>query len=313
MWQGKRMKIFSGTAHAELAREICEYTGVTLGNATVTRFSNGEIQVVIDESVRGADIFLVQPMAAKVNEDLMELLIMIDAFRRASARQITAVIPHYGYARQDRKARGREPISARLVADLLTVAGATRILSMDLHAPQIQGFFDIPLDHLRGVPILAEYFLENDCRDAVVVAPDLGGVTRARDLAHRLHLPLAIIDKRRPAPNVSEVMHVIGSVEGKKVIMIDDMIDTGGTILQGAKTLLEKGAKEVCVSCTHAILSGPAIERLKSPVFKEVIVTNTIPLCEEKKLDKIKVLSVAPIFGEAIVRIFENLSVSKLF
>ncbi|NLJ33046.1 MAG: ribose-phosphate pyrophosphokinase [Firmicutes bacterium] len=313
MWQGRRMKIFSGTAHAELAQEICEYTGVTLGHATVTRFSNGEIQVVIDESVRGADIFLVQPMAAKVNEDLMELLIMIDAFRRASARQITAVIPHYGYARQDRKARGREPISARLIADLLTVAGATRILSMDLHAPQIQGFFDIPLDHLRGVPILAEYFLENDCRDAVVVAPDLGGVTRARDLAHRLHLPLAIIDKRRPAPNVSEVMHVIGSVEGKKVIMIDDMIDTGGTIFTGAKVLLEKGAREVCVSCTHPILSGPAIERLKSPVFKEVVVTNTIPLSEEKKLDKIKVLSVAPIFGEAIVRIFEDLSVSKLF
>lgn len=313
MWQGKRMKIFSGTAHTQLAREICEYTGVTLGHATVTRFSNGEIQVVINESVRGADIFLVQPMAAKVNEDLMELLIMIDAFRRASARQITAVIPHYGYARQDRKARGREPISARLVADLLTVAGATRILSMDLHAPQIQGFFDIPLDHLRGVPILAEYFLENNCHDAVVVAPDLGGVTRARDLAHRLHLPLAIIDKRRPAPNVSEVMHVIGSVEGKKVIMIDDMIDTGGTILQGAKTLLERGAKEVCVSCTHAIFSGPAMERLKSPLIKEVVVTNTIPLYEEKKLDKIKVLSVAPIFGEAIVRIFEDLSVSKLF
>ena len=307
------MKIFSGSAHPELARELCEYIGVPLGKATVSRFSNGEIQVVIDESVRGVDIFVVQPMATNVNEDLMELLILIDAFRRASARRITAVIPHYGYARQDRKARGREPISAKLVANLLTVAGASRILTMDLHAAQIQGFFDIPLDHLTGIPILAQHFLAQGFDDGVVVAPDLGGVTRARDLAHRLHLPIAIIDKRRPAPNVTEVMNIIGSIEGRRVIMVDDMIDTAGTIEEGAEALLARGAREVYACCTHPVLSGPAIERLKSPAIKEVVVTNTIPLPPEKRLDKIVTLSVAPIFGEAIVRIFEDLSVSQLF
>ncbi|MFY9501316.1 MAG: ribose-phosphate pyrophosphokinase, partial [bacterium] len=280
----------------------------------VSRFSNGEIQVVIDESVRGVDVFLVQPTGAtNVNEDLMELLVMIDAFRRASARRITAVIPHYGYARQDRKARGREPISAKLVANLLTVAGASRILTMDLHAAQIQGFFDIPLDHLTGVPILADYFRKKDFHDGVVVAPDLGGVTRARDLAHRLELPIAIIDKRRPAPNVSEVMNIIGNVEGKRVIMVDDMIDTAGTIEEGAEALLALGAREVYACCTHPVLSGPAIERLSSPAITEVVVTNTMPLPPEKRLDKIVSLSVAPIFGEAIVRIFEDLSVSQLF
>ena len=236
MARDRRMKIFTGTAHPELAQELCDYIGIPLGRSMVSRFSNGEIQVVIDESVRGVDVFLVQPTGAtNVNEDLMELLVMIDAFRRASARRITAVIPHYGYARQDRKARGREPISAKLVANLLTVAGASRILTMDLHAAQIQGFFDIPLDHLTGVPILADYFRKKDFHDGVVVAPDLGGVTRARDLAHRLELPIAIIDKRRPAPNVSEVMNIIGNVEGKRVIMVDDMIDTAGTIEEGLK------------------------------------------------------------------------------
>ncbi|MGI6143352.1 MAG: ribose-phosphate diphosphokinase [bacterium] len=313
MGRERKMKIFSGSAHPELARELCEYIGVPLGKATVSRFSNGEIQVVIDESVRGVDIFVVQPMATNVNEDLMELLILIDAFRRASARRITAVIPHYGYARQDRKARGREPISAKLVANLLTVAGASRILTMDLHAAQIQGFFDIPLDHLTGIPILAQHFLARCFDDGVVVAPDLGGVTRARDLAHRLHLPIAIIDKRRPAPNVTEVMNIIGSIEGRRVIMVDDMIDTAGTIEEGAEALLARGAREVYACCTHPVLSGPAIERLKSPAIKEVVVTNTIPLPPEKRLDKIVTLSVAPIFGEAIVRIFEDLSVSQLF
>jgi ribose-phosphate pyrophosphokinase len=313
MGRERKMKIFSGSAHPELARELCEYIGVPLGKATVSRFSNGEIQVVIDESVRGVDIFVVQPMATNVNEDLMELLILIDAFRRASARRITAVIPHYGYARQDRKARGREPISAKLVANLLTVAGASRILTMDLHAAQIQGFFDIPLDHLTGIPILAQHFLAQGFDDGVVVAPDLGGVTRARDLAHRLHLPIAIIDKRRPAPNVTEVMNIIGSIEGRRVIMVDDMIDTAGTIEEGAEALLARGAREVYACCTHPVLSGPAIERLKSPAIKEVVVTNTIPLPPEKRLDKIVTLSVAPIFGEAIVRIFEDLSVSQLF
>ncbi|MDI9568083.1 MAG: ribose-phosphate pyrophosphokinase [bacterium] len=314
MARDRRMKIFTGTAHPELAQELCDYIGVPLGRSMVSRFSNGEIQVVIDESVRGVDVFLVQPTGAtNVNEDLMELLVMIDAFRRASARRITAVIPHYGYARQDRKARGREPISAKLVANLLTVAGASRILTMDLHAAQIQGFFDIPLDHLTGVPILADYFRKKDFHDGVVVAPDLGGVTRARDLAHRLELPIAIIDKRRPAPNVSEVMNIIGNVEGKRVIMVDDMIDTAGTIEEGAEALLALGAREVYACCTHPVLSGPAIERLSSPAITEVVVTNTMPLPPEKRLDKIVSLSVAPIFGEAIVRIFEDLSVSQLF
>lgn len=314
MARDRRMKIFTGTAHPELAQELCDYIGIPLGRSMVSRFSNGEIQVVIDESVRGVDVFLVQPTGAtNVNEDLMELLVMIDAFRRASARRITAVIPHYGYARQDRKARGREPISAKLVANLLTVAGASRILTMDLHAAQIQGFFDIPLDHLTGVPILADYFRKKDFHDGVVVAPDLGGVTRARDLAHRLELPIAIIDKRRPAPNVSEVMNIIGNVEGKRVIMVDDMIDTAGTIEEGAEALLALGAREVYVCCIHPVLSGPAIERLSSPAITEVVVTNTMPLPPEKRLDKIVSLSVAPIFGEAIVRIFEDLSVSQLF
>ncbi|MFY9415801.1 MAG: ribose-phosphate pyrophosphokinase [bacterium] len=314
MARDRRMKIFTGTAHPELAQELCDYIGIPLGRSMVSRFSNGEIQVVIDESVRGVDVFLVQPTGAtNVNEDLMELLVMIDAFRRASARRITAVIPHYGYARQDRKARGREPISAKLVANLLTVAGASRILTMDLHAAQIQGFFDIPLDHLTGVPILADYFRKKDFHDGVVVAPDLGGVTRARDLAHRLELPIAIIDKRRPAPNVSEVMNIIGNVEGKRVIMVDDMIDTAGTIEEGAEALLALGAREVYACCIHPVLSGPAIERLSSPAITEVVVTNTMPLPPEKRLDKIVSLSVAPIFGEAIVRIFEDLSVSQLF
>jgi ribose-phosphate pyrophosphokinase len=309
----KRLKVFTGNANPELAREIAAYIGVPLGEAKVSHFSNGEIQVVIDESVRGADIFVVQPTCQPVNENLMELLILMDAFRRASARRITAVIPHYGYARQDRKARGREPVSAKLVANLLATAGAGRVLTMDLHAAQIQGFFDIPVDHLMAGPLIADYFRQKGLTDLTVVSPDIGGVGRARDLAERLHAPIAIVDKRRPAPNVAEVMNVIGKVKGRTVIMMDDIIDTAGTIALSSQALLDYGVKDVHVCCTHGVLSGPAIARLKDAPIKEVVITNTIPLPPEKKIDKIKVLSVAPIFGEAIIRIYEDLSVSELF
>ncbi len=309
----KRLKIFSGNAHKDLAVEICQYLGVTLGDSNVGRFSDGEITVRINESVRGADVFVIQPTSGPVNEHLMELLVMIDAIRRASARRITAVIPYYGYARQDRKTRARDPITAKLVANLLYAAGARRVITMDLHAGQIQGFFDIPVDHLPGVPILAEYFTQNKIEDLVVVSPDIGGVTRARDLAERLGVPLAIIDKRRPEPNVAEVTNVIGKIKDKRVIMIDDIIDTAGTITKGAAALLERGAKEIYACCTHPVLSGPAVERLKNSVIKEVVVTNTIPLPQEKMFERVKTLSVAPILGEAIIRIHEDLSVSKLF
>ncbi len=309
----KELKIFCGNANRELAREIGEYLGVSLGESKVKRFQDGEISIAIDESVRGADIFVVQPTCAPTNDNIMELLIMIDALKRASARRITAVMPYYGYARQERKARARDPITAKLMANLITTAGADRVVTMDLHAPAIQGFFDIPVDHLPGVPILAEYFKEKDFLDLVVVSPDLGGVTRARSLAERIGASIAIIDKRRPEPNVSEIMHVIGEFKGKTAIMIDDIIDTAGTITQGAQALIERGAKEVYACCTHPVLSGPASERLENSVLKEVIVTNTIPLDAERSLPKIKVLSVAPLLGEAIVRIHEDLSVSKLF
>ncbi len=310
---GKRLKIFSGNANPALAEEITEYLGVSLGEAQVSRFSDGEIQCKINESVRGADVFVVQPTSPPANEHLMELLIMIDALRRASARRITAVIPYYGYARQDRKARGRDPIAAKLVANLITVGGARRVMTMDLHAGQIQGFFDIPVDHLPGVPILAEYFQNKNLKDLIVVSPDLGGVTRARAMADRMGADIAIIDKRRPEPNVAEIMNIIGSVEGKSVVMIDDIIDTGGTITQGAQALMDRGAKEVFACCTHPVLSGPALERLQNSVISEVVVTNTIPLAPERRISKMKILSVAPLLGEAIVRIHEDLSVSKLF
>ncbi len=309
----KTLKIFTGNAHQELAEEIAEYLGVDVSAASVKTFSDGEISVVINESVRGADAFVIQPTCAPVNNNLMELLIMIDALRRASARRVTAVIPYYGYARQDRKAKARDPITAKLVANLLTAAGARRILSIDFHAGQIQGFFDIPVDHLLGQPLVAEYFLNKQMEDLVVVSPDLGGVTRARGLADRLQAPLAIIDKRRPRPNVAQVMNIIGDVKGKNVVMIDDIIDTAGTITLGAEALKESGAKDVYACCTHPVLSGPAIARLEKSVIKEIIVTNTIPLSAEKKIAKIKVLSTAPLLGEAIIRIHEDLSVSKLF
>ncbi|MCF8010118.1 MAG: ribose-phosphate pyrophosphokinase [Clostridiales bacterium] len=308
-----KLKIFTGNANVMLAEEIAQYLGASLGSAQVKRFSDGEIQVRINESVRGADVYLIQPTSEPVNENLMELLVMIDAVRRASARRITAVVPYYSYARQDRKTRARDPITAKLVANLLFASGARRVMTMDLHAGQIQGFFDIPVDHLPGVPILAEYFLQQKLENVVVVSPDLGGVQRARELAERIQAPIAIIDKRRPEPNVSEVMNIIGDIEGKKVIMIDDIIDTAGTISQGARAMKQWGAEEIYTCCTHPVLSGPAIERLQDAPIKEVLVTNTIDLPEGKMMDKLKILSVAPLLGEAIIRIHEDLSVSKLF
>ncbi|MCL5677114.1 MAG: ribose-phosphate pyrophosphokinase [Firmicutes bacterium] len=308
-----RLKIFTGNANPELAKAIAAHLGTQLGDMEVGRFSNGEIQVMIKESVRGHDIFVVQPTSGPVNDNLMELLIIMDALRRASARRITAVIPYYGYARQDRKTRGREPITAKLVANLITMAGARRVLAMDLHAGQIQGFFDIPVDHLQGIPILAEYLSRKDLVDPVVVSPDTGGVPRAGALAKRLGASIAIIDKRRPRPNVAEVMNVIGEVKGRTCVVVDDMIDTAGTLTQGALALLERGAKEVYSCATHAILSGPAVERLTSSPIQEVVVTDTIPIELEKRFDKLVELSVAKLFGEAIVRIHEDLSVSKMF
>lgn len=309
----RKLKIFTANANPELAQEIAEYLGVSVGDSKITRFSDGEIHCKINESVRGADVFVVQPTSSPANDNLMELLIMVDALRRASARRITAVMPYYGYARQDRKTRARDPITAKLVANLITSGGARRVMTMDLHAGQIQGFFDIPVDHLPGVPILAEYFLSKNLDDVVVVSPDLGGVTRARDMAERIGANIAIIDKRRPEPNVAEVMNIIGDIQGKTVIMIDDIIDTAGTITLGAQALLERGAKEIYACCTHPVLSGPALQRLQDSPIKELVATNTIALTEDRKLPNIKVLSVAPLLGEAIIRIHEDLSVSKLF
>ncbi|NLO98217.1 MAG: ribose-phosphate pyrophosphokinase [Peptococcaceae bacterium] len=309
----RELKIFCGNSNPELAQEISDYLGISIGEANVKRFQDGEISIGIEESVRGADVFVIQPTCSPANDNIMELLILVDALRRASAYRITAVVPYYGYARQERKAKAREPITAKLIANIITTSGADRLVAMDLHAPAIQGFFDIPVDHLPGVPILAEYFMEKKLENICVVSPDIGGVGRARNFAERIGASLAIVDKRRPEPNVSEVMHIIGELEGKTVILIDDIIDTAGTITHAASALLERGAKEVYACCTHPVLSGPAVERLEKSVIKEVVVTNTIPLPAEKRISKIKVLSVAPLLGEAIVRIHEDLSVSKLF
>ncbi|MEN6349138.1 MAG: ribose-phosphate pyrophosphokinase [Syntrophomonas sp.] len=309
-----RMKLFTGNANPELAGEIAKYLGVPVGDARVGRFSDGEISCAIHESVRGVDVFVVQPTCTPVNENLMELLIMIDAFRRASATRINAVIPYYGYARQDRKSRARDPITAKLVSNLIVQAGAQRVVAVDLHATQIQGFYDIPVDHLPGVPTLAEYFKSKGLEgEAVVLSPDVGGVTRARDLATKLRAPLAIVDKRRPAPNVSEIMNVIGEVAGKPVIIVDDIVDTAGTICSAARVMIEKGANEVYACCTHPVFSGPALERLAVAPIKEIVVTNTLPMSKEKKLPNMTVLSIAPLVGEAILRIHEDLEVSKLF
>lgn len=309
------IKIFSCNAHHELAEEIAKELGLKLGNAEVGRFSDGEISVRIDDKVRGADVFIIQPTSAPVNENLMELLIMIDGLRRASAGRITAVIPYYGYARQDRKTRARDPISARLVADLIQTAGAHRVLVMDLHCAQIQGFFNIPVDHLVGMPLLTRYYTDKfgSLDDFVAVSPDLGSVGRTRAFATKLDIPLAIIDKRRPKANVSEIMNIIGNIEGKKVILVDDMIDTAGTITNAANALKERGAAEVFACCTHAVLSGPAIERIQESAISELVVLNTIKLPKEKRIPKLKEISVAPIMADAIHRIHEDLSVSKLF
>lgn len=309
-------KIFSLSSNEPLAQKIADELGVSLGKITVSHFSDGEIKINIDESIRGCHVYVVQSTSHPVNDNLMELLIMCDALRRASAKTINVVLPYYGYARQERKAQSREPITAKLVANMITQAGADRVLTLDLHAAQIQGFFDIPVDHLFGAPLLANYFLERPetFNDIVVVSPDHGGVTRARKLAEFLHAPLAIIDKRRPRANVAEVMNIIGNVEGKTCIVIDDMIDTAGTITLGAKALIEVGgAKEVYVCCTHAILSGPAVQRLNDSIIKQVIVTDSINLPKEKQSDKIVTVSVGQLMGEAIRRIFENKSVSPLF
>ncbi|MDX1806175.1 MAG: ribose-phosphate diphosphokinase [Paenisporosarcina sp.] len=310
-----KLKIFSLNSNESLAREIAEEVGLPLGKISVNRFSDGEVQINIEESIRGCDVFIIQSTSSPVNENLMELLIMVDAVKRASARTVNVVLPYYGYARQDRKARAREPITAKLVANLLETAGATRAIVLDLHAPQIQGFFDILIDHLIAVPILSDYFLEKniDPSDIVIVSPDHGGVTRARKMADRLKAPIAIIDKRRPRPNVAEVMNIVGNVDGKICILIDDIIDTAGTITIAANALVESGAKEVYACCTHPVLSGPAIERIDNSVIKELVITNSIELPAEKNSPKILQLSVAQLLAEAIVRVFEEKSVSTLF
>ncbi|ETS93299.1 MULTISPECIES: ribose-phosphate pyrophosphokinase [Veillonella] len=310
---GKKLKIFTGNANPALAKEICDYLGLPLGEAFVGRFNNGEVQIMIDESVRGKDVFIIQPTSYPVNDNLMELMVMADALKRASARHITAVVPYYGYARQDRKTRGREPITAKLVANLMQTAGITRLVTIDLHAGQIQGFFDVPVDHLFGASILAKYINEKNMEDVIVVSPDLGGVTRARDLADRIGAPIAIIEKKRPEPGVAKVMNLIGDVAGKNCIIIDDIVDTAGSLVEGAKALEEFGAKSVTAAVTHAVLTDPASERIANSNIKELIVTNTIPLPENCKLPNITQLSVAPLLGEAIMRIFHEVSVSNLF
>ena len=307
--------ILTGNANPQLAKAIADRIGIPLCEAFVGHFNNGEIQVMIEESIRGKDIFIIQPTSYPVNDNLMELLIMTDACKRASAHSITAVVPYYAYARQDRKTRGREPISAKLVADLMTTAGVTRVVTVDLHAGQIQGFFDIPVDHMEALPILAKHFIKQGFgpEDTVVVSPDVGGVKRARGLAKWLHTPLAIIDKRRQKANECEVMNIIGDVDGKKVILVDDMIDTAGTICNAAKALIERGAVKVYACATHAVFSGPAIERLKESVFTKVVVTDSIYLSEEQRFDKLRVLSASEIFAETIKRIAKDEPISYLF
>jgi ribose-phosphate pyrophosphokinase len=312
-YQNSNMKVFSLNSNLKLAEEIADHIGISLGKCTVTTFSDGEVQINIEESVRGCDVYVVQSTSSPVNQHLMELLIMLDALKRASAKTINVVMPYYGYARQDRKARAREPITAKLVADIIETAGADRVITLDLHAPQIQGFFDRPIDHLQGVPLLSDYFEAKNIDDIIIVSPDHGGVTRARKMADRLKAPIGIIDKRRPRPNVAEVMNIIGNVEGKTAILIDDIIDTAGTITLAANALIENGAKEVYACCTHPVLSGPAIERIENSQIKELVITNSIPLPKDKLIDKITPLSVAPLIGEAIIRVHEEQSVSILF
>lgn len=308
-----KLKIFTGNAHPALAQEICDYIGVPLGKAVCGRFNNGEIQVMVNESVRGKDVFIIQPTGAPVNDNLMELLIMVDAMKRASARHITVIVPYYGYARQDRKTRGREPISAKLVADLMSTAGVTRVVTMDLHAGQIQGFFDVPVDHLMSTSILAKYIKSMKLENLTIVSPDLGGVTRARELADRLGAPIAIIEKRRPEPGVAKVMNIIGTVKDRSCVLVDDIVDTAGSLCEGAKALDKAGAMGVYAAVCHPVLTDPATERAKNSCLKQLIVTNSLPIEDYKKQTKLKVLSVAPLLGEAIMRIFHDASVSSLF
>jgi len=312
---GKDIKIFAGNSNKALAEEIAEKIGLPLGVAKVGTFSDGESAINIGEVVRGSDVFVIQSTCTPVNDNLVELLIIMDALKRASAGRITAVMPYYGYARQDRKATARDPISAKLVANLITTAGADRVLTMDLHTPQLQGFFDIPVDHLLGVPVMSSYFSEKFGKvdDFVAVSPDVGSVTRTRKFAERLDIPIAIIDKRRPKANVSEIMNVVGDVSNKRVILVDDLIDTAGTIVNGANALLEMGAKEVYACCTHGVLSGPACERIEKSCIKELVTLNTIPMPKGKPTGKITALSVAAIFAEAIERIYGDISISTLF
>ncbi|WP_300616502.1 ribose-phosphate diphosphokinase [uncultured Lactobacillus sp.] len=308
------IKLFALNSNKPLAEKIAKRMGLKLSTSSVVRFSDGEIQVNIDDSVRGKDVFLIQSTSAPVNDNLMELLIMIDAVRRASAASVNIVMPYYGYARQDRKTRAREPITAKLVADMIQAAGADRVLSLDLHAPQIQGFFDIPVDNLMGAPLLADYFLSNHLEeDAVVVSPDHGGVTRARKLAEFLGTSIAIVDKRRPKANVAEVMNIIGDVKGKRAILIDDMIDTAGTITLAAQALKDAGATEVYACATHAVLSGPAVDRLNNSVIKSLVLTDSIKQPAEKNLDKMILVSVGPLMGDAIKLIMEHKPMSPLF
>jgi len=307
------LKLFSGNANRPLADEISQYLRVPLGDADVDRFSDGEIFVQVNENVRGADVFLIQPTCPPVNDNLMELLVLIDALKRASARRITAVLPYYGYGRQDRKVQPRVPITAKLVADLLTAAGVDRVMALDLHAGQIQGFFNIPVDHLFAAPVIIDYLGKKDLRDPVIVSPDAGGVERARAIAKRLKANLAIIDKRRDGPNVAVFMHLIGDVLGKDVVIIDDLIDTAGTLIQAVEALQREGARRVLACGVHPVLSGPAVERIRVSVLEEVIVTNSIPVSEAKRAARVTVLTVAPLLGEAIRRIHDEESVSTLF
>jgi ribose-phosphate pyrophosphokinase len=307
------MKVFSGTANPSLAKNIAKSLKVPLGDLMVTRFSEGEIRIKINEDVRGRDIFLIQPTCPPVNDNVIELLIMLDAFRRASARRITAVLPYYGYARQDRKDQPRVPITAKLMANIITVAGTTRLLTMDLHAQQIQGFFDIPVDHLYAYPVLSEYFRRKKLKNLTVVSPDVGGIKMARAYAKGLGADLAIVDKRRTSPNEVEAMNLIGEVKNRTVLIPDDIIATGSSLVEAVNALVKFGAKDIYACCTHAILSGNAVQKLQKSALKEIVVTDTIPLPPEKRVDKIKVLTVAPLLGEAIMRIHNERSISSLF
>jgi len=306
-------KVFACNSHPELAEEVAAIMGKPLGDLEVQQFSDGEICVNLGESVRGVDCFVIQSTSKPVNDNLMELLITIDAMKRASAGRITAVMPYYGYARQDRKAKARDPITAKLVADMIVAAGADRVITMDLHAAQIMGFFTIPVDHLIGQPLLTEYYGKQDIDDLVIVSPDHGSVPRARNMAEPLNCPIAIVDKRRPKPNVSEIMNIIGDIEDKNCVLLDDMIDTAGTITNAANALKDLGAKSVRACATHAVLSGPAIQRIQDSAIEELVLLNTMPIPDEKMIDKIKVLSVGPMFAESLVRIHNNESISKLF